>query len=303
MSMVTRCPACGTGFRVSAEQLKAMGGKVRCGRCSTVFNALDTLSTLPDARTEPSLPPVPAPEPAVAEAAPPAALIEAAPSAALLAEAATATAVREEHREERHETAAGGMPPVTEPEQPPAEHHRAPLATRPGESEPAVPEFPARRRRSGVWAAGSIVLLLVLAAQLTYAYRTEIADARPQARPWLEQVCAGLGCTVPYPHDIQQWSIESSDLQSDPEVPARMTLTAVLRNRASFTQSYPALELTLTDTQDRAVARRVLGAQDYLPSNSRSGPGLAPNAEVTLRLAMDTGDLNAAGYRLYLFYP
>ncbi|MBK7765412.1 MAG: zinc-ribbon domain-containing protein [Sulfuritalea sp.] len=41
--MLTRCPACATHFRVTAEQLKVRSGRVRCGACQQVFNALDVL--------------------------------------------------------------------------------------------------------------------------------------------------------------------------------------------------------------------------------------------------------------------
>ena len=41
--MRTRCPACGTIFRVTSEQLRAKAGKVRCGYCQSVFNAFDEL--------------------------------------------------------------------------------------------------------------------------------------------------------------------------------------------------------------------------------------------------------------------
>ena len=39
MSLATRCPACGTVFRVVSDQLKVSEGWVRCGRCAEVFNA------------------------------------------------------------------------------------------------------------------------------------------------------------------------------------------------------------------------------------------------------------------------
>lgn len=39
--MRTRCPACGTVFRVTSEQLRLKAGKVRCGHCHSVFNAFD----------------------------------------------------------------------------------------------------------------------------------------------------------------------------------------------------------------------------------------------------------------------
>lgn len=42
--MYTQCPDCATVFRVTAETLRAAQGDVRCGVCSTTFNALENLS-------------------------------------------------------------------------------------------------------------------------------------------------------------------------------------------------------------------------------------------------------------------
>src|SRR3982751_4619035 len=39
MSLITRCPACGTMFKVVADQLKVSQGWVRCGHCSEGFDA------------------------------------------------------------------------------------------------------------------------------------------------------------------------------------------------------------------------------------------------------------------------
>ena len=44
--MRTRCPVCGTVFRVTSEQLRLKAGKVRCGHCQALFNAFDSL--MPD---------------------------------------------------------------------------------------------------------------------------------------------------------------------------------------------------------------------------------------------------------------
>ena len=46
MSLATRCSSCSTVFRVQQEQLKASEGWVRCGRCGTVFSALEGLFDL-----------------------------------------------------------------------------------------------------------------------------------------------------------------------------------------------------------------------------------------------------------------
>lgn len=43
MSLVTRCPACDTAFRVQPEQLTAHSGRVRCGKCGSAFNGVAAL--------------------------------------------------------------------------------------------------------------------------------------------------------------------------------------------------------------------------------------------------------------------
>ena len=43
MSLITRCPSCGTAFRVQAEQLAAHSGAVRCGKCGDMFNGVAAL--------------------------------------------------------------------------------------------------------------------------------------------------------------------------------------------------------------------------------------------------------------------
>ena len=48
MSQVTRCPSCGTRFKVVADQLRISQGWVRCGRCQSVFDASEDLQPLAD---------------------------------------------------------------------------------------------------------------------------------------------------------------------------------------------------------------------------------------------------------------
>ncbi|MCK4587112.1 MAG: DUF3426 domain-containing protein, partial [Gammaproteobacteria bacterium] len=50
--MFTQCPNCETTFQVTANQLKAANGDVRCGQCLAVFNALDNLSESMEAGPE-----------------------------------------------------------------------------------------------------------------------------------------------------------------------------------------------------------------------------------------------------------
>jgi predicted Zn finger-like uncharacterized protein len=43
VDLITRCPACGTAFRVQRDQLAALFGTVRCGKCGSVFNGIAAL--------------------------------------------------------------------------------------------------------------------------------------------------------------------------------------------------------------------------------------------------------------------
>ena len=69
--MITRCPKCGTAFRISDTLLKSAKGVVRCGSCLSVFNAKEHLETksAPAPEAPPPLKtiaPAPKPEPPLA---------------------------------------------------------------------------------------------------------------------------------------------------------------------------------------------------------------------------------------------
>ena len=69
-TLATRCSACNTAFRVVQDQLKVSEGWVRCGRCGEVFNALDRIFDLEQARRQTA-----PPEDGVQEAATTSALV------------------------------------------------------------------------------------------------------------------------------------------------------------------------------------------------------------------------------------
>lgn len=125
MSLTTRCPACGTRFRVVADLLKISDGWVRCGHCSAVFDATLDLSEATD--------PAPAPLPPAASTGPaghaPPATPPATPPAG--AEGSTAAAA----------AAVPGAPPEAPPAHSAASEPRAerPMPRREAPTETDVP--------------------------------------------------------------------------------------------------------------------------------------------------------------------
>ncbi len=166
----------------------------------------------------------------------------------------------------------------------------------------AVPPPPARRQRWPLIAGVSAAVLL-LAGQATYRFRTPIATSLPALRPALERACAVAGCEIPLPRLPERLVIETSDLQAlDPSRPNRVVLAMTVRNAATMAQAYPMLELSLTDARDKLTARKVFGPDEYLDPPPAKGSGLGADAEFSVRMQLDIGDIEASGYRLYLFH-
>lgn len=205
---------------------------------------------------------------------------------------------------------------TAEPE-PELEAESAPATLSPQEPEAPIPDQPAPplaetpepviakpRRRISKWLLALLALLLAIAAlaQLIYFLRTTIAARYPQFQPLLVSMCATLNCTIELPRQAELLNIEDSDLKDDPEHQGVILLASVLYNRASFTQAYPLLELTLTDTMDQPVLRRTFTPQEYLPKEINAARGIAAGAEIHIHLALTVGDIKPAGYRLYVRY-
>jgi predicted Zn finger-like uncharacterized protein len=286
--VLTRCPQCETVFRVSPQQLKVHRGEVRCGRCSTIFDAFDTL---------------------LAEAAAP----EQFQPAAAESQQATAPAAGETG----YGNGPGGGGDTTAPEfdelvpamEEPADRQPAalPRANPAAAFEPGTPEYSwtkkAQLRRSWPWAILALAATVALILQGTLHYRSEIVVLWPDSRPLLERACAEFRCTVALPRHVELLSIDASDLQVDTAHANLILLTATIKNRAPFVQEYPLLTLTLTDTQDKPMARRVLAPGDYLDRKADAATGFPANAELAIKVFIESREVKATGYRLFLFLP
>ncbi|GAB4116579.1 MAG: hypothetical protein Fur0026_03890 [Sideroxydans sp.] len=284
---VTQCPACATRFNVSETQLEAREGLVRCGRCATVFNARDHL--LPDEpNPQLSLPigddaVTPATNERLPQENPPAEDHFIGPDISdLNAEASDMPDLEQV-------TGLAGL-----------EETPASLAQQVQFHEDEA--VPAPARRVGAWLLG-VLLLFVLLAQAAYFFRNELALRLPGLKPLLVQYCELLSCTVELPRDADLLAIESSELEADAQHPDRFTLHVLLRNHAAHAQALPSLELTLTDTQDQVIARRIFHPADYRQGLAEKVDFLAAKHELAVALHLATADLRPTGYRLLLFYP
>ena len=162
-----------------------------------------------------------------------------------------------------------------------------------------------RLRRIGriVMSVGAVLLSIVLLLQATYAWRNTIAAWLPATRPLLSSICGALHCSVGLPTNIDQLSLESSELQLVPPNQNIYTLTVLLRNRGYSAQAWPYMELTLNDGDEKAITRRVFTPREYLGSAQLLDDGLPGEGEQQVKLTFELAQPAASGYRIYLFYP
>ena len=175
--------------------------------------------------------------------------------------------------------------------------------------EPDEPEFVRRgrqRERSGkamriAMLLGSVLLLLVLAAQVVMHFRTPLAARYPGLKPTLVSLCGVLGCRVELPARIDQLVIDTGELTTLGD--NAYTFSTQLRNQGDSIQAWPSIELTLSDADDKPLVRRVFGPRDYLPAGPLLGLGFAAHAEQPVKLHFRVAEPAPSGYHIAVFYP
>lgn len=175
----------------------------------------------------------------------------------------------------------------------------ATAATEPANPPTPVYVRPHRHRISGTglaWAAGCLVLALALAVQLAWANRVDLIR-NPATRGWTESLCRSLPCLLPPIKDVARLELVSRDVRPDPNASGALTITATVRNDASFRQPWPVVTVELTDVDNHVVAMRRFRPADYMPNPARRDAGIAPGATAALAFEVADPGKNASGFR------
>jgi Protein of unknown function (DUF3426) len=175
----------------------------------------------------------------------------------------------------------------------------------------AKPSFVANAERAERWRRPWVRALLALvllaglgglAGQVAIEYRDLVAARWPALRPLLAAACEPLGCNVGPARVIENLAVESSGLVRV-ERSALYRLQVGLRNKSEIDVALPALDLTLTDTQGRLVARKVLRLPELGVTQATLAAGRELPIAATLQAQGEAAGTVIAGYTIDLFYP
>lgn len=148
-----------------------------------------------------------------------------------------------------------------------------------------------------VWLAAGLVVLLGL--QSMVHSRDHLAATMPELRSTLTALCEPMNCEVRWPMSPDNVSMETGTFK---RIDANLySFEGVIKNASAFPVWMPTLELTLTDSDDTAVVRKVITPSDMgLADGLRAGRSQGFEIKFTVDAAFSS---RIIGYRSVLFYP
>ena len=172
----------------------------------------------------------------------------------------------------------------------------------------------------------AVALVVVMLLQVFVQQRDSVAALEPRLKPWLQILCSVPRCELAPLRRIESVVIDSSSFNKLDADSYRLSFS--LKNIGTAQVAMPSLEVTLTDSRDQALVRRVLTPAQF----GLAAPALGAGAEVAGVVAMQVLDsstattastmntasatsapasnssvlstpLRVAGYRVLAFYP
>lgn len=374
-SLQTHCPKCDTRFRVTDAQLSVAGGKVRCGNCMSVFNAIEhkteepaygSPSPVPEKQSGPEAgsnsPPQNSeddllfadnPEEDATESSYAGTRLtfsddELSDSFRSMDEKSKSTrfAADDDEPDESideswaeailsdDESSQAGDPepePRPEPSAQPepetnAQHKPAPAAAEkaeapepddydgffidePGPSKSESPYHNLRREPLAVSGGGSsrlrgflwfLVILALLGGLVSQViwFQFDRLSAIPQLRPFYVQGCEIFGCELKPLVDVQSIQSRKLVVKTNPGNRNQLIVDAVIINRASFEQPFPAIALTFSNLNNDVVAQSVFTPEEYLAGDGKNLEAMPIDTPVRILINIRDPGKDAVNYNI-----
>lgn len=311
--------------------MQKAGGRVRCGRCTGIFNAHDALHEEPTAdAAAPMEPPADAPPQQTAAQSRPSAAAAASDSAALI-EAAEALPIETEpaapaqaepieaHGDETpaERADASGAPadeaPAAAADEPQALISEAAVARVLEEEEPpeavhvaaapllwseALEGVPAGRRPA-LWATASVIALIALIGQALNHFRDELAT-RPAIGAILQGVYGSMGIDLAPRWNVHQYHVLDWVATAEPNASGRgkLVISARIQNSGPAAQAYPYIHVQLKNRWEDVVGSRIFEPAEYMAQPPARDALMQAGATTKARLVVVDPGPDAYGFEL-----
>jgi len=302
--MYTTCPSCTRQYRIRAGQLSIAAGEVRCGYCGEQFNALGRLSDepllLPEIETETqeaeNVEAENLEEPYISEAVSEAPdtleqMIEPSIDDEILdAEPQFDIGEIGEDDEIAHAVDSDediqdvGLDKVLS-----ASEKLVDIPDTLLESKPSPRNFYVNL----LWNFSALLLLIGLAAQLSWFNRDEILKKYPELLPEVKQLCEYFNCELLRQRNVHAIKLLNRDVRQHPIYSDTLLVNATMMNRSDVIQPFPRIQLTLFNTNGGMVAFKEFNPGEYLDDSIMINEGMFPDQPVHFALEV-TGPTGGA---------
>lgn len=271
--LTTRCPDCQTTFRVTSVALHKAAGQVRCGQCSGVFSAFDSLT---DTQTQ-----IPVDD--------------------LLLSTMTEVEIKTPQKDtpDAESAAPETLAVDTQAESPQV----AKPAAQPADAAPAdaaaeqIPWHPAERAvepESPRWRIFALAAAAALLLQGIHHFRNALAVA-PVIGSAVSAVYSGIGVPIveavdPENFAIVNWVATAQD--------ASLAISTGVRNTSDTALPYPMLSLELTDRWEETIGARVFTPDEYMSTRLSRNARIRPSTTVTAQLQLVDPGPDAYGFEV-----
>jgi len=168
------------------------------------------------------------------------------------------------------------------PEQPPLDAPReSPVNNRPG---------------SLIWVPLILLLLFSGVAQLVWFEREHI-NRYPGGHQFLVKVCAIVGCTIQPQQAPEAFKVLERALTSHPSAPNALLLRLTFVNDAPFPQPFPRLLLSLYDSNESLVARRLFHPREYMDPDADTTALIKAGEKISIDLSLADPGSNVTGFK------
>ncbi|ATE79880.1 DUF3426 domain-containing protein [Pseudomonas frederiksbergensis] len=164
------------------------------------------------------------------------------------------------------------------------------------------------QKRRSPWGRRFFWLLLILlgAAGLVgqyVAYHFDELARQDQYRPWFQQLCPHIDCTVPSKVDIAKVKSSNLVVRSHPDFNGALVVDAIIYNRAPFSQPFPLLELRFADLNGHLIASRRFKPGEYLNGDLEGLAEMPPQTPIHIALDILDPGPKAVNYSLSFHSP
>lgn len=278
--MFTSCPSCLKQFRIQASQLSIADGQVKCGVCDHEFSALSRLSDVPlvldqmsyeyDYETKK----IPVAESELGDE----------PEFDIFEQARTDDAYEKgiDHEIEKGEEATS--------EEARAEKHgleEGHLSEFPDEILGDIPDElrekpPAKSSLLAImcWGFGTLLLLIIITAQLAWFNRDELLSRYPQLDPVARKICDHLQCEILRYKDISSIKLLNRDVRNHPLYEGSLLVNATMANKSDTIQPFPLIQLALFNPGGEVIGYREFKPDDYLDDSINIPGGMMPESPI-----------------------